>query len=142
MKPRAERAPAKRSALVELIPLHGGRDLIHNPQSTTGLFEGMEEGAMKVNADAEIKDILDAIRNANEAGTETCVIKKYGVENFFIDYNFKLYGDEEIKISVLKYNYSELNIKVLKKECNIYKGGDNYHFGAYGSFTTFTFWRL
>jgi hypothetical protein len=32
MKPRAERAPAKRSALVELIPRHGGRDLIHNPQ--------------------------------------------------------------------------------------------------------------
>lgn len=95
---------------------------------------------MKVNADAQIKDMLDVIRNANEAGTETCEIKKYGVENFFIDYNFKLKGDEEIKISVLKHTYSELNIKALKKECYINKGGDNNHFGVNGSFTTFTFY--
>jgi hypothetical protein len=42
-------------------------DLIHNPQSTTGLFDGMEEGAiLNFNMSKEsIKNVIDLIRNAN-----------------------------------------------------------------------------
>jgi hypothetical protein len=79
MKPRAERAPAKRSALVELIPRHGGRDLIHNPQSTTWLFDGMEEGAiLNFNMSKEsIKNVIDLIRNANISNEQRTDLSGY-----------------------------------------------------------------
>ncbi|QKG81014.1 hypothetical protein [Tenuifilum thalassicum] len=54
-------------------------DQIHNPQSTTGLFDGMEEGAvLDFNMSKEsIKNVIDLIRNANISKEERTDLSIY-----------------------------------------------------------------
>jgi len=67
MKPHAERATAERSALVELIPRHGGRDLIHNPQKLWfSWLEEEEEGASVITSDHwKMRKYIEEFRWAN-----------------------------------------------------------------------------
>ncbi len=92
------------------------------------------------NVDDEIREILTSIKYTNVSGNETCKIKQYGVKNNFVDYDFKLDDETEIKISILKKDYPELTIQALKKECGMLKGADEEEFGESGSYTTFTFY--